>query len=210
MSLLKTFLGTAALNAADSANQDAIARRGEDMIRDQQARNQDTLIGLQQQHIDSLEARANRPTGTNLRELELEQKVKAQHEEIEELSADLRSLRGLLSKPFEQIALESNEFKNNYRKETSNLARRTASELAFKELAMTYAADLNKSSEQVLAEQQVALAVILSGESVFGNNIDCKTLADLCYEDERKKLEVQYERNKESERERRKKLIEGM
>ena len=69
MSLLKTFLGTAALNAADSANQDAIARRGEDMIRDQQARNQDTLIGLQQQHIDSLEARANRPTGTNLREL---------------------------------------------------------------------------------------------------------------------------------------------
>jgi hypothetical protein len=199
VSLLKTFLGAAALNAADNANQDAIAKRGEDMIRDQQARNQDALIGLQQQHIDSLEARANRPTGTNLRELELERKVKAQEDEIEELSAEVRMLKRLLSKPMLEIANESFEFKETYQKQQSLLANWITSQKAYRELAMRYGKELGKTDDAVAADSEEAKRAVIENKSELGNNVDPKVVADLNYEEEReeRRLRAQAEREVE-------------
>ena len=182
MSLLKTFLGTAALNAADSANQDAIARRGEDMIRDQQARNQDTLIGLQQQHIDSLEARANRPTGTNLRELELEQKVKALESELDDALSLARRYKKLLTQPFDQIALESNDFRDNYEKERCNLATHIVSEMAHKALAMQYAVNLGLDETSVSKQCEEISKMLVAGQSVQGYAVAPEVLFQLNYE----------------------------
>ena len=191
MSLIKTLLGAAALNAADSANQDAIARRGEDMIRDQQARNQDALIGLQQQHIDSLEARANRPTGTSLRELELEQKVKAQQEEIEELSADLRNLRSLLSKPFAEIAKSDATFNRNLRTHDAELAAQVVARSTYHALASEYASKLMISREQICVDFENSRKVLVSGQSAHGIRLDEKVLDMLNYEATREEMKQQ-------------------
>jgi hypothetical protein len=179
MSLLKTFLGAAALNASDTADQDAVARRGEDMIRDQQVRNQDALIGLQQQHIDSLEARANRPSGTNLRELELEQKVKALELELEDALSSARRYKKLLSQPFEQIALESQDFKNNYQKEQCNLARRAVSEMSHKALAMQYATSLGLDETQVSKQCEEVSKMLVAGQPVQGYTVPPEVLSHL-------------------------------
>ena len=80
--------------------------------------------------------------------------------------------KDLLAKPFAEIAAQDGRFRDNYEKQQEMLADWIASQRAFRELAMKYGKLAGKTPEEIKAEGLATEAIILEGQSAFGNTVN--------------------------------------
>lgn len=80
--------------------------------------------------------------------------------------------KDMLAKPFAEIAAQDGRFRDNYEKQQEMLADWIASQRAFRELAMKYGKLAGKTPEEIKAEGLATEAIILEGQSAFGNTVN--------------------------------------
>lgn len=176
MDLVNTFIGAAAINAhteqANKAAEQNLALKN----KENQLRDVDSVMSVQRQRIDSLEARSKIPPAPSKQELDLRKKVQILEEEIKEF-------KGLLAKPMLEIATESGEFQKTYQKQQSKFAEWIISQRAYKELAMKYGKELGKDIQEVEKDSENAKEIVIQNKSEFNNHVEPKIVADLNHEE---------------------------
>ena len=102
--------------------------------------------------------------------------------ELDDALSSARRYKKLLTQPFDQIALESNDFRDNYEKERCNLATHIVSEMAHKALAMQYAVNLGLDEITASKQCEDISKMLVAGQTVQGYAIAPEVLSQLNYE----------------------------
>ena len=124
--------------------------------------------------IENMQAEINR--------LKLDSRPSGKPPEVVDLEEDVRKLEQeriqyehLLSLPMREIAKKNYKFKETYFKQQQILTDFIVSQKAYKEIAMRYGSQMNKTPEEVEQDARQAHEDIQHDKSQFGNNLNEET-----------------------------------